>query len=201
MGTKHGICNHRAFTLVEILVVLAIIGAIAVIGVRKLNKSENLKTTVRKLSAVLKKTRAYAKLTSKTYRLVLKKSTKEPHSYWIESTNQIHLIDPKADDKFRLTMDKEKDKLRSNFQNATDILPKPRYIPKDWFFGRIETTGKPEFQDSELTYIYFFPQGVSEEAIIQITNKNKITWTLYLNPLISNPSLYQEAKVLKDFKQ
>lgn len=193
--------NNKAFTLIEILVVLAIVGAVMVLGVRKLNKAENLKTSIRKLSTVLKKTRAYAKLTNKTYRLVLKSDPKEPDSYWIESSNQTHLIDPKANDKFKLTMDKEKENNAGNFQPATDILSKTRTLPKEWSFGRIESTGKPESQESELSYIYFFPQGVSEEAIIQITNKNKTTWTLYLNPLLSNPEIFQEAKYLKDFKQ
>ena len=93
--------NFRGFTLIEILVVLAIMGSLAVIGVRRLNRTENLKTTVRYLSTVLKKTRAFAKLSGRTYRLVLKIDPKNPHSYWVESSNEMHLIDPKKDDKYR----------------------------------------------------------------------------------------------------
>lgn len=192
--------NH-GFTLVEILIVLAIIGALATIGVRRLNQSENLKTSVRRLSTVLKKTRSYAKLTNKTYRLVIKIDPKEPDSYWVESSNKIHLIDPKAEDTSKILTDKEKEKAKGDFQPATDILSKPRIIPKEWSFGVVESTGTPEYKDREISYVYFFPQGVSEEAIIQLTNKTKATWTLYLHPLISNPEIYQEAKRLKDFSQ
>jgi len=193
--------KNKGFTLVEILIVLAIIGALSAIGIRKLNQSENLKTSIRRLSTVLKKTRSYAKLTNKTYRLVIKIDPKEPDSYWVESTNKIHLIDPKADDKFKMLSDKEKEKAKGEFQPATDILANPRKIPKEWSFGIVESTGHPEGIESELSYIYFFPQGVSEEAIIQITNKSKSTWTLHIHPLISNPEIYQEAKRLKDFSQ
>lgn len=193
--------DRRAFTLIEILVVLAILGTLAVVGVRRINRTEGLKTTIRRLSTILKKTRAFAKLSGKTYRLVLKMDSKEAHSYWVESTNQMHLINPKGDDKYKLSMDKEKENLRDNFQPAGDILKSPKKLPGDWRFGRVESTGHPDSQDSELAYIYFFPQGVSEEAIIQVTNKAKVTWTIHLNPLISNPDIFQEAKTLKDFQQ
>lgn len=194
--------NNRAFTLIEILVVLAIMGSIAAIGVRKLNRTENLKTSVRRLSTVLKKTRAFAKLSHKTYRLVLKMDPKGPHSYWVESSTATHLIDPKNDDKYKLSMDKEKEqeKTQGAFQPATDIISSPKPIPGEWTIGLVESTGHPDSQDSESAYIYFFPEGVSEEAIIQITNKSKTTtWTIHLNPLLSNPEIYQEAKTLKDF--
>lgn len=193
--------TNRGFTLVEILIVLAIIGALATIGVRRLNQSENLKTSVRRLSTVLKKTRSYAKLTNKTYRLVIKIDPKGPDSYWVESSNKIHLIDPKAEDTSKILSDKEKERAKGDFQPATDILPKARTIPKEWSFGMVESTGNPEYKEREFSYVYFFPQGVSEEAIIQVTNKKKSTWTIYLHPLISNPEIYQEAKRLKDFAQ
>lgn len=178
---------------------LAIIGGLAALGVRRLNQSENLKTSVRRLSTVLKKTRSYAKLTGKTYRIVLKRDPKEPDSYWVESSNKLHLIDPKASEKLKSMTDKEKEKAKTEFQPATDILSKARIIPKEWSFGLIESTGRPEGQDEEISYIYFFPQGVSEEAVIQLTNKAKTTWTLHVHPLVSNPEIFQEAKKLKDF--
>lgn len=193
--------NKNGFTLIEILVVLAIIAGLATIGVRRINQTENLKTSVRRLSTVLKKTRAYAKLTNKTYRLVIKTDPKEADSYWIESSNKLHLIDPKAEDHFNKLSDKDKETAQKEFQPATDILSKPRTIPDEWSFELVESTGHPEGKKTELSYIYFFPQGVSEEAIIQITNKKKTTWTLYVHPLISHPEIFQEAKRLKDFSK
>lgn len=199
--------NERAFTLIEVLIVLAILGALAAVGVQHFQRNESLKTALRQMSTVMKKTRAFAKLRQKTYRLVLKRSAKEPHSYWVEISQTKHLIDPKDSDKYRLTMDKEKDeeKLKAQgggFQPAGDILKSPKALPSEWSFDRIESSGHPEVQDNELNYIYFFPEGVSEEAIVQFTNKKKSnTWTMHLNPLLSNPDIFQEAKSLKDFAQ
>lgn len=197
--------NRKGMTLIEILVVLAILGVLAVAGVQRLRKTENLKTAVRQLSTVLKKTRNFAKLSGKTYRLVFKMDDKAGHSYWAESSSQNHLIDPKADDKYRLSMDKEKEeeklKAAGGFQPATDILSKPKTLPFGWSFGKIESSGNPEKEAKEVTYIYFFPQGVSEEAVIQLTNKNKTTWTVHLNPLLGNPDIFEEEKALKDFAQ
>jgi prepilin-type N-terminal cleavage/methylation domain-containing protein len=188
--------NNRAFTLIEILVVLAIMGSLAVLGVSRLNRTENLKTTIRQMSTVMKKTRAFAKLNGKTYRLVIRMDPKGPHTYWVESSNK---MDPKANDKYKLSMDKEKEQENDGFQRASDILTNPKKIPGEWSFGRVESSGHPDSQETESAYVYFFPQGVSEEAVIQITNKNKTTWTLHLNPLISSPDVFEEAKSLKDF--
>jgi hypothetical protein len=126
---------------------------------------------------------------------------KVQHSYWVESSSNSHLIDPKADDKYKLQMDKEKEKKADSFQPAKDILSSPKTLPSGWSFGRVESTGHPDAQESESAYVYFFPQGVSEEAVIQITNKNQTTWSLHINPLIGQPDIFQEAKVLKDFNQ
>ncbi|MEY4615390.1 MAG: hypothetical protein RJB66_350 [Pseudomonadota bacterium] len=198
--------NQKAMTLIEILVVLAILGVLAVAGVQRLRRTENLRTAVRQLSTVLKKTRGFSKLSGKTYRLVFKKDDKEGDSYWAESSNQTHLIDPKADDKYKLSMDKEKEeelqrKASGGFQPATDIIKKPKTLPKGWSFAKIESSGNPEKETGDMTFVYFFPQGVSEEAIIQLTNKNKTTWTIHLNPLLSSPDIFEEEKVLKDFAQ
>ena len=195
--------KQSGFTLIEVLVVMTIIGLLAVMGVQRLRKADNLKTVIRHLSTVLKKTRAYSKLNGKTYRLVLKTDPKEADSYWVESSSQMHLINPKAseEDKYKLSMDKEKESNSSDFQTAKDILNNPKILPKEWSFGKIESTGHPESQESDIAYIYFFPQGVSEEATIQITNKAKIVWTIHLNPLISKPELFEEAKVLRDFRK
>ena len=100
-------------------------------------------------------------------------------------------------------MDKEEEAKKdpSGFQPAKDILNQPKRLPNDWEFGRIESSGNPEGDSGDTSYIYFFSQGVSEEAIIQLTNKNKTTWTLHLNAVISQPEIYQEAKTLKDLSQ
>lgn len=194
--------NSRGFSLVEILIVLAIVGALAALGVSRLKRTENLKTSVRQLSTVLKKTRAYAKLYGKTYRVVFKMTDKEPHSYWVESTTQTHLIDADPNMKYKMSMDKEAKENADGFQTAPEIIHNPKTLPKDWKFSRIESSANPDAGSSEQVYIHFLPQGVSEEAIIQISNKsNSTTWTLHLNPLLSNPDLFQEAKSLKDFNQ
>ncbi len=43
---------------------------------------------------------------------VIKIDPKEPDSYWVESSNKVHLIDPKAEDTSKILTDKEKEKAR-----------------------------------------------------------------------------------------
>ncbi len=194
--------KNKGFTLIEILIVLAIIGVVASIGIRKFNRSENLKTSVRKLTAVIKKSRSYAKLNNQTYRLVIQIDEKN-QKYWVEGSSKPTLIDPNEKENSKKFDSKDKEgKSPSDFANAPEIIKKPNELPPEWKFVSIESAVQKNDELEGLHYIYFFPQGISEEAIIQIGNKNAAKtsiWSIYISPHATQSQIFTEAKALKDF--
>lgn len=195
--------SPSGFTLIEVLIVLVLLGFLASTALTKFNRKESMKSVIRNMSVTFKKTRGLAKLKGQTYRFVIHMDEKEEDTYWVESSSQTFLIDSKADDRFKITLDKDKEKAKNpgGFERASDVLSEPKELPKEWKFGSVETTGHKDSLTQGDAYIYFFPEGLSEEAVLQITNKNDTTWTLHLKPLIGAPDVYQEAKALKDFQQ
>jgi hypothetical protein len=87
------------------------------------------------------------------------------------------------------------------FAKASDVTKKARDLPSGWFFTEIESSGQKQGSDEGLHYIYFLPQGVAEESVIQITDKKKATWTLYIPPLTTQTQIFTEAKKLKDMQE
>ena len=76
--------SSKGFTLVEILIVLAIFAGIAAMGVPALfKKSDNIKKVARKLTSLTKEVRSRAKLKNATYRIAIDMRA-EPHRYWVE---------------------------------------------------------------------------------------------------------------------
>jgi prepilin-type N-terminal cleavage/methylation domain-containing protein len=196
--------NNAGFTLVEILIVLAILGGLAAVAVQKLNKAENLKTVVRRLSTIIKKSRSYAKLNNQTYRLVISIENNKTHQYWVESSSKNLVLDPEKERELKKEQKKEagtEEGPSDGYSKAKDITKNAKDLPVGWYFTQIESASQKQGDDEGLHYIYFLPQGVAEESVIQITDKKKSTWTLYIPPLTTQTQIFTEAKKLKDLQE
>jgi prepilin-type N-terminal cleavage/methylation domain-containing protein len=191
---------QAGFTLVEILIVLAILGGLAAVAVQKLNKVENLKTVVRRLSTIIKKSRTYAKLNNQTYRLVISIEKDKTHQYWVESSSKTLLLDSNKERKSKKEQE-DPENVNDGFTKAVDITKNAKNIPSGLYFSEIESAGQKQGDDEGLHYIYFLPQGVAEESVIQITNRKNATWSLYIPPLTTQTQIFTEAKKLKDFQE
>ena len=85
--------NKKGLSLVEIMVVLAIVGIFVTFGARKLiNNSTQMKSSVRQFAVMVKKLRTRARVRNKTYRIVfdLPEDKNKEQSYWVESTEKKH---------------------------------------------------------------------------------------------------------------
>ena len=112
----------KGFTLVEILIVLAIFARIAAMGIPALfKKSDNIKKVARQLTSLTKEVRNRAKLKNSTYRIVFDMRA-EPHRYWVEYSQgskpiPANLYEEKTDDESPSTQSQR-------FQKDLTILKK-----------------------------------------------------------------------------
>jgi general secretion pathway protein H len=196
----------RGFTLIEIMVVLAIIGAIMVsIAPRLVDRKSKMKESVRKLATLTREIHNAARLYNSTYRIVIKMDEKKGHSYSIESApGNVTLLSSAQEEEMQkmISSDQEKAKSKSKHQFAEDsrILKKPVELPNGFYFGEIEYGNRSEGISEGVAYIHFFPQGLTEEAVIHLTDRKTLNWTIALHPITGRADLYEKKLGLKDLR-
>ena len=189
----------KGFTLVEILIVLAIFARIAAMGIPALfKKSDNIKKVARQLTSLTKEVRNRAKLKNSTYRIVFDMRA-EPHRYWVEYSQgskpiPANLYEEKTDDESPSTQSQR-------FQKDLTILKKERELPNGLSFASVETINTKAPITEGFAYVHYFPEGFVEAAVIQVTNKSNLTWSFVISPLTGQCEIIEEAKSLKDLNQ
>lgn len=179
------------------MIVLAIVaGLITVAAPRLMKKDGNIKPVARKFIVLSKEVRNKARLANSTYRLAIDMDSKEG-KYWIERANGPQPVDPKAYEKAKETKDRE-DQPPPLFQMDKSLFKKEQTLPKGLRFGSVETVNMTSPMTSGIAYVHFFPEGFVEAAAIQITDGNKLTWTLVFNPLTGQADIIEKAQSLKD---
>jgi general secretion pathway protein H len=192
--------NKRGFTLMEIMIVLAIMSGLLVLGVRGFqNPGTNIRNVVRNLTVVIKEVRTQARLKGRTHRIVFNmgKTPKDIHTYSVESAEGqvLALTEKTLEEQANLSED---ERPANPFQPNDRVLKKPKELPGKIYFGGIETSARPTSADKGVAYIYFSPEGLVEQSVIQITNRDKLTWSLIINPLTGQTDIVEKAISLKD---
>lgn len=189
--------SQRGFTLIEIMIVLAIIAALIVVAAPRLvRKDGNIKSVSRHLVVMSKEVRNKARLSNSTYRLAIDLDGKGDH-YWVERANGPLPVDPNAYEKAKEKEDKE-GAPPPLFQRDKSILKSEQTLPNGLRFGSVETTNMKAPMTTGIAYVHFFPEGFVEAAAVQITNGNNLTWTLVFNPLTGQADIIEKASSLKD---
>ncbi len=194
--------KKNGFTLIEVMIVIAIIaGLIAVGAPRLLKKDANMKTTARQLAVLVKEIRNRAKLFNSTYRLVIRME-KGSESYWVKKGNGPQMVDPEQIAKELEDRNKPKEEGAPPplFTMDKALSKKERALPSTMSFVQVETMNMSQPLSSGVAYIHFFPQGMMEASAIQITD-NKNTWTLVFNPLTGQADIIEKAVNLKDLSR
>ncbi|UOF02333.1 pilus assembly FimT family protein [Bdellovibrio reynosensis] len=193
--------SNRGFTLIEIMIVLAILAALIVVGApRLLRKEGNIKNVARSFIVLSKEVRNKARLTNSTYRIVINMDPQD-EKYWVERASGPQPVDPEAYEKAQeKSEDKDEDAPPPLFQIDKSI-GKEKTLPRGLRFGSVETINMKSPMTSGTAYVHFFPEGFVEAAAIQITDGNKLTWTLVFNPLTGQADIIEKAQSLKDIQR
>lgn len=188
--------KNRGFTLIEVMIVLALFGAIVAFGVPRLfKKDNNIKAVARNFVVMSREIRNKARLTNSTYRIAVNLTPNE-EKYWIERANGMQTVDAQAEER-----EKEKDS-----EDAppplfkVDKAVKEKSLPSGLRISSVETINMKAPQTTGTAYVYFFPEGFVEAAAIQLSNE-KVTWTLVFNPLTGQADIIEKAQSLKDIQR
>lgn len=199
-----GLRDRRGFSLVEIMVVLAIIGGLLVMITPRLqDKRSAIQGAVREIATLTREVHNHARLFNSTYRLVIEMNPEEGHTYWIESApgNIALMSEEQAKENANLS-EEERAKLqeRTGFSEDSRILKKRQSLPRGLFFGGVEYGNRLEAINEGRAYIHFFPQGLTEEAVIHLTDQKTLNWSLALHPITGVCDIFDGKKTLKDLR-
>ncbi len=196
---------RAGFTLIEIMVVLAIIGAVMVtVAPRLVDKKSEMKQAVRQLAGLTREIHNAARLYNATFRLVLRLQEGKVHSYSVESAsgNVTLLSEEQQEDLEDASSDaQQKEQKRNGFSDDARVLKEARQLPKGLFFGPVEYGNRKEAIASGVAYIHFFPQGLTDEAVIHLTDKKKLNWTIALHPITGHANIYEKNISIKELRK
>lgn len=192
------------------MVVVAIIaGVIGLLLPRIDNRNNKIKATVRRFTVLARELHTRAKLKGATYRLAIdlgeSPESPEQQKYWVEKSTQSVVLSEKDEKELRDELrnrasqkGEPKPKDPYGFDLDPTIIKEPQELPKPVRFLMVEKKGYKEPFTQGIAYIYFFPQGLSETAIIQIKSGESLQWTLAIEPLTGRADLVTQLLRIKD---
>ncbi len=191
--------NDKAFTLIEILVVLAIMGFMMVLAGKGLrNPNADLRQVVREVAALTNSLHNKAKLQNLTYRLAIEMNEKEPDKIWVESSTTKVLFAIKKEEKRQF----EEEKPKSPFTHDKRAYRKGIFeMPKGLEIDRVEYLRTDDAAiNGGVAYIHFMPEGLVEEAAIHLKS-GQLNWTISVHPVTGRVDTFTSDISLKEIRE
>lgn len=200
-------------TLIEIMVTLAIVGMILGITISQIGDTFDSKArqATRELSATIRYLYNKAASESLTMRVVF---DFEKQSYWVEATADRFLLESDEARLARAQKEKKPDsasgeksddaaevaiqKAEAKFGAVDSHLLKPTQLPGGVFYKDIYTEHDSGPVSGGTAYIYIFPSGFVERAIVNFRNEDDSEKrAVEINPMTGDSRVYEEHRELK----
>jgi general secretion pathway protein H len=182
-----------------------IIGTIlATIAPKLVDRKMRMRESVRKLASLTREVHNASRLYNATYRLVITMDDKKGHSYTVESApgNVTLLTEDQAEEEAKASSGKSDEDLpKSEFSEDARVLKRPEELPKGFYVGSVEYGNRTDAINDGVAYIHFFPQGLTEEAVIHLTDKKSLHWTIALHPITGRANLYERNISLRELRE
>lgn len=206
--------NRRGFTLIEVGVMIGVAVMMAMIAIPTLNSisGANARASISKLASNIRATRGKAAVSGQTCRIVF---DLDANSYSIECADgyatvayERELGGKRADSNNRnerLLQEEDVSRLSEKEQTKLEILRKSSFAPKPFMeaqtlrgvaFDNIWTQHQEEAFHKGHAYLYFFPNGVGEQANIQLTDGDDGWFSLHVSALSGRVRVLPEKKDL-----
>ena len=177
--------SSKAFSLIEILIVLSIIAFVFVFAAQKFSRKEQrISNQFDKLIRLNRRLVTVSKLHNKTYRLAIQLDNKGPEQYWVEK-KQTGQTKEKLSKKNQTN--EEAEKQTDDFFIDDSFYSQPEILSPLLSVTKVESPVWEKYKTKGLVYIYYYPKGLAQETNIQLLRSdNQATWTLYLDPATKN---------------
>ena len=181
----------RGYTLIELIIVVAVIGLVAAAALPTLNSvtGANARAAAGELAGAMRYLFETAALRRETCRLAL---DIDGGSWWAECTKDRYTVSAEKQaagwreeeeelaDRFPDERDAERRRLlaRAKFGQFNDRLAKKRTLPGAVRFSEVWSEHQREPFDKGMAYVYFFPQGRTEEARVPVRDGDTVYSTV-----------------------
>ncbi len=191
--------TQSGFTLIEMVIVAGILaGMFALVLPRISFKQNEVRKSSRDLMVLVKEIRNQARTTGRTHRLALELGERQT-KYWVETAPGLVL--PRSSEDVAKNEDKSvKDQFERSKRFFKNSKENERTLPSKAWVKQIENSASGRPISQGLAYIYFSPQGLVQKSALQLTDGDKVTWTLIFNPLTGQTNLVEKEFLLKDVK-
>jgi prepilin-type N-terminal cleavage/methylation domain-containing protein len=202
------VLDHRGFTLIEILVGLGLMVLALSLGVGFLRDSfsSEIRNVSRQVAAMARYAHHHAMLEQRTYRIVfninegLVRVEAGPEDFTLDLTEFTETDKKDKDTQTSKRGDSEEAEPPPSFQRAESKQLSQYQIPDVVKVASIETTFTPDPWIEGQMALYFFPSGLTQQAIIVLSDENAERFvSLVFYPTTARVRMEPESLRLSDF--
>lgn len=176
--------NHpKGFTLLEILVVLGILAALMSAGISYFVDPFHLqlKKEASRIAGAIKFAYNEAAIRNLTHRLVFDLTDE---AYWLEEGGENFLLSPEKEEKSKNADAKEGEKPPPAFALAETEVVKRVKLGDEIKLRDVFVAHQEALVDEGQAYLYFFPNGLTEAAVIHLSNEDStLNYSIIVKPL------------------
>jgi general secretion pathway protein H len=213
---------EHGFTLFELIIAMAVVGLMVGMVISQANNwfDINIKSTTNKLSSTVRYLHDKASTQNLYIRLIF---DFEKNSYWVEATSEQFMLTTKEiraeiEDELAGMDDEEEEVVVSEseegeeetitlvkrfrapeFGAVDEFLLKPVKLPDGVFLKDIYTSHDDGPISAGQAFIYFFPNGYIEPAIINLKDTDdELNFSIEINPITGSTYLRDVYKAMED---